>query len=193
MSKWLKWYMLLIFVASSVGCSAVPSGVHDVLRLRVEIPIDATSTTIKDGSAFAISDHIVITAFHVMEAYGSVYLNGYEVKVIAVYPFGEDGMAFKVESLPPYTPIMRYSANYVRGDTLIASGYPDGLGYYSESGVCTATNVCTALFRGGMSGGPVSKNGVAVGLVSATLPSLGVSRFEPLPIDMLKGLISGAH
>jgi hypothetical protein len=190
MTKYLRWYLLLIFVASA-GCTPVPTGVKDVLRLRVEIPLDETSITIKDGSAFAISDHIVITAMHVMETYGNVFLNGSEVKVIAVYPFGEDGLAVKVEALPPGTPRMPYSDNYGRGDILKACGYPDGLEYYSESGMCTAVNITTALFRGGMSGGPVSKNGVAVGLISATFPSLGVSRFEPLPIEMLKGLVNG--
>lgn len=187
MKKWLTICILgAVFFA---GCGTAPP--RSILNLRVEIPINANSKTIKNGTAFAISDKVVVTALHVMKEYADVFINGYPVKVVSAHPFGEDGIAFVVEKMPSGVGICSYSDNSGPKDNLTAAGYPmdKGLTYYD--GVCTNKGFCTMPFEQGSSGGPVFKGNTVVGIISARLPTLGVGKYEPLDVEFLKGVISG--
>lgn len=192
-TKYLRWYLLLIFVASS-GCS-VPgtnSSPRSILDLRVELPLDETSTSVKCGSGFALSPKIIITAMHVVaEGFGTIYVQGYPVVVESVQGFGEDGVILVVEALPPGVGILAYNDYYQRGGDVQSAGYPAGEPLTYSTGVLTAPKYCSAEFRQGTSGGPVMHNGVVFGVVSAYMPELGVSRYEPLNTVLLKALIHG--
>jgi len=143
------------------------------------------------GSAFAVAPNIVITALHNLNDTEFLSLNGALVAVKKKYAFGTDGLLLVVDGLSPDVPIVDVTTPPARGGKCTSTGFcPTQKRMITMEGIITSDTYCTILFRPGMSGGIVSKDGKAFGTISAFNPDAGIGRFEPLDLALIKRIIA---
>ena len=186
--------LLLIGILLLTGCAQTntpqESKATGVIKLQTVKVIDPATMMYGEGSAFAVSPNVVVTALHnLSDPYTILKLNGKPVIVLKSVPFGRDGLAIVVNRIPKGTKIYAMKECPALGTHIKAAGYIPSKGFAELKGTLTATGTIAGLVSKGQSGGAILHQGKAIGTISALIPTYGISLFDPLDIPMLNKLI----
>jgi len=181
--------MKKILVISLLLMGCMPQNVCTPFRMeQISYPKEPTfkngmqlikTTKVSRGTAFYVKHEglvYLVTATHVLEegwaVVGDIPTLG-EGKT-----FGDDGSAFLVKGTPN-SKIWQINSPKI-GEPCIAAGYTMSGVYKEISGIVTAKEYMSINVEHGMSGGPVIQNGKVIGVISARIKDIGLSKFTPL-------------
>jgi len=191
----MKKYLIILTLLFT-GCMPVPvekqstAQKNSAFILETMEYVNENTIRIGKGSGFAVSSNVVVTALHNLGPEDSLKINSRMTIIHKRYRFGFDGLILVVDALPIEVPIVRFGFVPKRGTIVSATGYnPDKNRLQTLTGIVLSPEYSSILVCRGMSGGPVMSGNTAFGIVSSFCPDLGVSKFQPIDIDMLKKII----
>ena len=181
----MRKYIVVLFVLLLAGCTEcrlnAPAKCMKLLSRHISVEDGITTIATGYGTAFVVSlddKPYLVTAAHVTQT-------GHQIDI----PFDIVGPCITYEDAI-FIPIDRGKGLPIgyalKGDAVVAVGYP-GLSQHQRRlrGRVTQQGYMTGLVEEGMSGGPVfNTNGEVIGVISAYLPNVGVSKYTLIPSSL---------
>jgi hypothetical protein len=161
-----------------------PSADGTTLRIFAR-KYEPNRTTTTCGTGFAIrhnGETYVLTAAHIVNQDGyTIEFEDEAAQFSEVWLCGKDAAILKMRTTPANARILDVCTSpLANGDSLQALGYAHAGALLKTKGIFLKRGIMTCPIETGMSGGPVLRDGKAIGLVSCFYPELGIASYAPI-------------